>query len=83
MNRENTELQNQNHRLLGKVQEIEAQLYKAHTLNNLFQHTFQAQAFEIYTATKTINNLHHHIDFLQSYIAHVEHQLEQARLACK
>ncbi|XP_014550963.1 hypothetical protein COCVIDRAFT_42646 [Bipolaris victoriae FI3] len=83
VNRENTELQNQNHRLLGKVQEIQAQLSEAHTLNNLFQHTFQAQAFEIYTATETINNLHHYINFLQSYIAHVEHQSEQAMLACR
>ncbi|EUC27711.1 hypothetical protein COCCADRAFT_30864 [Bipolaris zeicola 26-R-13] len=83
VNRENTELQNQNDRLLGKIKEIQTQLSEAHTLNNMFQHTFQAQAFEIYTAAETINNLHHHIDFLQSYLAHVEHQSEQAMLACR
>ncbi|KAJ6192164.1 hypothetical protein J3E72DRAFT_434844 [Bipolaris maydis] len=82
-NQQNTELQNQNYRLLGKVQEAQAQLSEAHTLNNMFQHTFQAQAFEIYTATEMINNLHHHINFLLSYIAHIEHQSEQAMLACR
>lgn len=83
VNRENTELQNQNHRLRSKVQEIQDQISQARTLNNMFQHTFQAQAFEICTVTETINNLHHHIYFLQSYIAYVEHQSDQAMLACR
>ncbi|KAI1676400.1 hypothetical protein KJE20_14030 [Pyrenophora tritici-repentis] len=83
VNRENTNLQNQNHELLSKIQEIQEQLSEACTLNNIFQYTFQAQAFEICTATEKINNLHHYIYFLQSYIAHVEHQSDQAMLACR
>ncbi|EOA85924.1 hypothetical protein ACJQWK_02581 [Exserohilum turcicum] len=83
VNRENAELKNQNQRLLGQVQETQDQLFEARSLNNIFQHTFQAQAIEICSATETINNLHHYNYFLQSYIARVEQESEQAKLACR
>ncbi|KAF1346345.1 hypothetical protein EJ07DRAFT_185716 [Lizonia empirigonia] len=43
----------------------------------------QAKAFEIYKATESINGLHQHIHFLQSYIAHIENQSKQGMLACQ
>ncbi|EMD66423.1 hypothetical protein COCSADRAFT_24535 [Bipolaris sorokiniana ND90Pr] len=83
VNRENAELQNQSHQLLGELQETRDQLSKARTLNDIYQYELQAQAFQIYVANETITNLSHHIYFLQSYIAHVEHQSDQAMRACR
>jgi hypothetical protein len=76
VNRENAGLQ-------AKLRMVEQQLFDLHNLNNAFKALFQSQTFEIYTATETINSLHQHIHFLQSYIAHVEQKSEQGMLACQ
>lgn len=83
VNRENTELQNQNLQPLDKLQETRDQLSKARMLNDTYQYEVQAQGFQIYVANETIANLNHHICFLQSYIACVERQSEQAMRACR
>ncbi|KAJ6280872.1 hypothetical protein J3E71DRAFT_362279 [Bipolaris maydis] len=66
VNRENTELQNQNLQLLGKLQETQDQLSQVLTLNDTFQNIFQAQACEIFAANESITTLNHYIYFLQN-----------------
>ncbi|KAL6153543.1 hypothetical protein ACJQWK_11269 [Exserohilum turcicum] len=83
VNRENTELQDQKHQLLAKLQETEDQLSKARTLNDTYQYEVQAQAFQMYVANETITNLNHHTYFLQSYIGRIEQQSDQAMRACR
>ncbi|KAH5618564.1 hypothetical protein HBI23_246760 [Parastagonospora nodorum] len=76
VNHENAELQ-------AKVHKMEQQLSDLHNLNNASKAMFHGQNFEMYTAFETINSLHQHIHFLQSYIAHVEQQSEHGMLACQ
>jgi hypothetical protein len=76
VNQENAELH-------AKTQQMEQQLFEMHTLNNAMNIMYQNQAFEIYRAVETVDGLHQHIHFLETYIACIERRSDQGMLACQ
>ncbi|KAF5852435.1 hypothetical protein GGP41_007873 [Bipolaris sorokiniana] len=81
VNQRNTELENQIHQILGKLQETQHQLFEARTLNGIYEYQLQTQTSQIIVANETIVNLNHHIYCLQSNIAYAQNQLEQEQQA--